>query len=164
MRTWLALCPQPALGPPPLPRPRRREVCRTLTLVQALGRGGGGRRRGVAQWYPIGTTLSCCQCTWEQVTKSLSLAGKSKKEDSVKEEKRKRDTSTQPPKSSKPLAGGKSSQQPTGAQPAPPGQPQQGSFVAHKEIKLTLLNKVRPRAYCGLIPSTQEVHPAPDPK
>ncbi|XP_073911587.1 zinc finger CCCH domain-containing protein 18 isoform X4 [Castor canadensis] len=67
--------------------------------------------------------------------------GKSKKEDSVKEEKRKRDTSTQPPKSSKPLAGGKSSQQPTGAQPAPPGQPQQGSFVAHKEIKLTLLNK-----------------------
>nr|XP_004666118.1 zinc finger CCCH domain-containing protein 18 isoform X2 [Jaculus jaculus] len=67
--------------------------------------------------------------------------GKSKKEDSVKEEKRKRETSTQPPKSSRALAGGKSSQQATAPQQAPPGQPQQGSFVAHKEIKLTLLNK-----------------------
>ncbi|XP_073882859.1 zinc finger CCCH domain-containing protein 18 isoform X6 [Macaca fascicularis] len=67
--------------------------------------------------------------------------GKSKKEDGVKEEKRKRDSSTQPPKSSKPPAGGKSSQQPSTPQQAPPGQPQQGTFVAHKEIKLTLLNK-----------------------
>ncbi|KAM5263291.1 zinc finger CCCH domain-containing protein 18 isoform 2-T2 [Ctenodactylus gundi] len=67
--------------------------------------------------------------------------GKSKKEDGVKEEKRKRDTSTQPPKSAKPTAGGKPSQQPAAPPPAPPGQPPQGSFVAHKEIKLTLLNK-----------------------
>ncbi|XP_058384434.1 zinc finger CCCH domain-containing protein 18 isoform X2 [Diceros bicornis minor] len=67
--------------------------------------------------------------------------GKSKKEDGVKEEKRKRDSSTQPPKSSKPSAGGKSSQQPTTPQQAPPGQLQQGAFMAHKEIKLTLLNK-----------------------
>ncbi|XP_047289570.1 zinc finger CCCH domain-containing protein 18 isoform X6 [Homo sapiens] len=67
--------------------------------------------------------------------------GKSKKEDGVKEEKRKRDSSTQPPKSAKPPAGGKSSQQPSTPQQAPPGQPQQGTFVAHKEIKLTLLNK-----------------------
>lgn len=74
------------------------------------------------------------------------MAGKSKKEDGVKEEKRKRDGSTQPPKSSKPPAGGKSSQQPSAPQQATPGQPQQGSFVAHKEIKLTLLNKVRPGA------------------
>lgn len=67
--------------------------------------------------------------------------GKSKKEDGVKEEKRKRDSSTQPPKSSKPSTGGKSAQQPATPQQAPPGQPQQGAFVAHKEIKLTLLNK-----------------------
>ncbi|XP_048210913.1 zinc finger CCCH domain-containing protein 18 isoform X3 [Perognathus longimembris pacificus] len=67
--------------------------------------------------------------------------GKSKKEDGVKEEKRRRDPSTQPPKSSKPAAGGKSSQPPAGGQQVPPGQLQQGSFVAHKEIKLTLLNK-----------------------
>ncbi|KAK2085682.1 hypothetical protein P7K49_036982 [Saguinus oedipus] len=69
--------------------------------------------------------------------------GKSKKEDGVKEEKRKRDSSTQPPKSAKAPAGGKSSQQPPTPQQAPSGQPQQGTFVAHKEIKLTLLNKVR---------------------
>ncbi|XP_021075958.1 zinc finger CCCH domain-containing protein 18 isoform X4 [Mus pahari] len=67
--------------------------------------------------------------------------GKSKKEDGVREEKRKRDPSTQPPKSSKAPAGGKSSQQAAAPQQAAPGQPQQGSFVAHKEIKLTLLNK-----------------------
>ncbi|XP_023418189.2 zinc finger CCCH domain-containing protein 18 isoform X1 [Cavia porcellus] len=66
--------------------------------------------------------------------------GKSKKEDGVKEEKRKRDVSAQPPKS-KPSASGKSSQQPAAPAPAPPGQPPQASFVAHKEIKLTLLNK-----------------------
>nr|XP_008507093.1 PREDICTED: zinc finger CCCH domain-containing protein 18 [Equus przewalskii] len=72
--------------------------------------------------------------------------GKSKKEDGVKEEKRKRDSSTQPPKSSKPSAGGKSSQQPTTHQQAPPGQPQQGAFMAHKEIKLTLLNKAADKA------------------
>lgn len=71
------------------------------------------------------------------------LAGKSKKEDGVKEDKRKRDSSAQLPKSSRPSAGGKP-QQPTAPQQAPPGQPQQGTFVAHKEIKLTLLNKVRP--------------------
>ncbi|XP_023616883.1 zinc finger CCCH domain-containing protein 18 isoform X8 [Myotis lucifugus] len=68
-------------------------------------------------------------------------AGKSKKEDGVKEDKRKRDSSTQPPKSSKSSTGSKSSQQPTTPQQAPSGQPQQGTFVAHKEIKLTLLNK-----------------------
>ncbi|XP_069353992.1 zinc finger CCCH domain-containing protein 18 isoform X3 [Eulemur rufifrons] len=67
--------------------------------------------------------------------------GKSKKEDGVKEEKRKRDSSTQPPRSAKGPAGGKSSQQPSTPQQGPPGQPQQGSFVPHKEIKLTLLNK-----------------------
>ncbi|XP_015418414.1 PREDICTED: zinc finger CCCH domain-containing protein 18 [Myotis davidii] len=67
--------------------------------------------------------------------------GKSKKEDGVKEDKRKRDSSTQPPKSSKSSTGSKSSQQPTTPQQAPSGQPQQGTFVAHKEIKLTLLNK-----------------------
>lgn len=68
------------------------------------------------------------------------LAGKSKKEDGVKEDKRKRDSSAQLPKSSRPSAGAKP-QQPTAPQQAPPGQPQQGTFVAHKEIKLTLLNK-----------------------
>uniref|UniRef100_A0A8C2MJH4 Zinc finger CCCH-type containing 18 n=1 Tax=Cricetulus griseus TaxID=10029 RepID=A0A8C2MJH4_CRIGR len=67
--------------------------------------------------------------------------GKSKKEDGVREEKRKRDPSTQPPKSSKAPTGGKSSQQSAAPQQTAPGQPQQGSFVAHKEIKLTLLNK-----------------------
>uniref|UniRef100_A0A452TRT1 Zinc finger CCCH-type containing 18 n=1 Tax=Ursus maritimus TaxID=29073 RepID=A0A452TRT1_URSMA len=66
--------------------------------------------------------------------------GKSKKEDGVKEDKRKRDPSAQPPRSSKPSGGGKP-QQPTAPQQATPGQPQQGTFVAHKEIKLTLLNK-----------------------
>uniref|UniRef100_A0A8P0NNV3 Zinc finger CCCH-type containing 18 n=3 Tax=Canis lupus familiaris TaxID=9615 RepID=A0A8P0NNV3_CANLF len=66
--------------------------------------------------------------------------GKSKKEDGVKEDKRKRDPSAQLPKSSKPSTGSKA-QQPTAPQQAPPGQPQQGTFVAHKEIKLTLLNK-----------------------
>ncbi|XP_059523070.1 zinc finger CCCH domain-containing protein 18 isoform X7 [Myotis daubentonii] len=72
-------------------------------------------------------------------------AGKSKKEDGVKEDKRKRDSSTQPPKSSKSSTGSKSSQQPTTPQQAPSGQPQQGTFVAHKEIKLTLLNKAADR-------------------
>nr|KAF6412306.1 zinc finger CCCH-type containing 18 [Rousettus aegyptiacus] len=67
--------------------------------------------------------------------------GKSKKEDGIKEDKRKRDSSTQLPKSSKLSAGGKSAQQSSTPQQAPPGQPQQGAFVAHKEIKLTLLNK-----------------------
>uniref|UniRef100_A0A8C8Z7L8 Zinc finger CCCH-type containing 18 n=1 Tax=Prolemur simus TaxID=1328070 RepID=A0A8C8Z7L8_PROSS len=67
--------------------------------------------------------------------------GKSKREDGVKEERRKRDPSTQPPKSAKGPAGGKSSQQASTPQQGPPGQPQQGSFVPHKEIKLTLLNK-----------------------
>lgn len=71
------------------------------------------------------------------------MIGKSKKEDGVREEKRKRDPSAQPPKSSKAPAGGKASQQAAAPQQAAPGQPQQGSFVAHKEIKLTLLNKVR---------------------
>ncbi|XP_036201283.1 zinc finger CCCH domain-containing protein 18 isoform X14 [Myotis myotis] len=72
-------------------------------------------------------------------------AGKSKKEDGIKEDKRKRDSSTQPPKSSKSSTGSKSSQQPTTPQQAPSGQPQQGTFVAHKEIKLTLLNKAADR-------------------
>ncbi|EQB77006.1 hypothetical protein CB1_000130038 [Camelus ferus] len=71
--------------------------------------------------------------------------GKSKKEDGVKADKRKRDPSTQPPKPSRPSAGSRPSQQPTAPQQAPPGQPQQGTFIAHKEIKLTLLNKVRPQ-------------------
>lgn len=154
MQTWPAPCPQPARGPPPQPRPRRRKV-------QWLQRGWPLVERGCV-WSP-----QCCLCThgawlgphpssrWHTggcraatvtVTERFSLAGKSKKEDGVKEEKRKRDSSTQPPKSSKPSAGGKSSQQPTTPQQAPPGQPQQGAFMAHKEIKLTLLNKVRPRA------------------
>lgn len=87
-------------------------------------------------------TVSLFVCTG---TEGFLLTGKSKKEDGVREEKRKRDPSTQPPKSSKAPAGGKSSQQAATPQQATPGQPQQGSFVAHKEIKLTLLNKVRPR-------------------
>ncbi|KAJ8785937.1 hypothetical protein J1605_006897 [Eschrichtius robustus] len=67
--------------------------------------------------------------------------GKSKKEDGVKADKRKRDPSTQPPKPSRTPAGGRSSQQPTTPQQAPPGQPPPAAFIAHKEIKLTLLNK-----------------------
>ncbi|MXQ86380.1 hypothetical protein E5288_WYG003077 [Bos mutus] len=67
--------------------------------------------------------------------------GKSKKEDGVKVDKRKRDSSTQPPKPSRTPAGGRSSQQPTTPQQAPPGQPPAATFIAHKEIKLTLLNK-----------------------
>uniref|UniRef100_A0A9W3FCJ3 Zinc finger CCCH domain-containing protein 18-like n=1 Tax=Camelus bactrianus TaxID=9837 RepID=A0A9W3FCJ3_CAMBA len=72
--------------------------------------------------------------------------GKSKKEDGVKADKRKRDPSTQPPKPSRPSAGSRPSQQPTAPQQAPPGQPQQGTFIAHKEIKLTLLNKAADKA------------------
>lgn len=67
--------------------------------------------------------------------------GKSKKEDGTKEDKRKRDPASQAAKSSRPGAGGRPAQQPPSAQQTPPGQPQQGAFVAHKEIKLTLLNK-----------------------
>lgn len=85
------------------------------------------------------------------MTEGLSLTGKSKKEDGVREEKRKRDPSTQPPKSSKAPTGGKSSQQSAAPQQTAPGQPQQGSFVAHKEIKLTLLNKVRPRGQASIV-------------
>lgn len=60
----------------------------------------------------------------------------------MKVDKRKRDSSTQPPKPSRTTAGGRSSQQPTTPQQAPPGQPPAAAFIAHKEIKLTLLNKV----------------------
>lgn len=67
--------------------------------------------------------------------------GKSKKEDGTKEDKRKRDPSAQASKSSRPGAGGRASQQPSAAQQTSPGQTQQSAFVAHKEIKLTLLNK-----------------------
>ncbi|KYO43066.1 zinc finger CCCH domain-containing protein 18 isoform D [Alligator mississippiensis] len=67
-------------------------------------------------------------------------AGKSKKEDSAKEEKRKRETPAQAPKSAKPAPGSKSQQLLPSQQPAAP-QAQQGGFSAHKEIKLTLLNK-----------------------
>lgn len=82
-------------------------------------------------------------CWAVAVTEHFLLAGKSKKEDGVKEDKRKRGSSTQPPKPAKSSAGGRPSQQPTPPQQATPGQPQQGAFIAHKEIKLTLLNKVR---------------------
>ncbi|XP_070248259.1 zinc finger CCCH domain-containing protein 18-like isoform X2 [Myotis yumanensis] len=68
-------------------------------------------------------------------------AGKSKREDGVKEDRRKRDASTPPPKSSKSSTGSQSSQRPTAPQRAPCGQPPQGAWVAHKGIKLTLLNK-----------------------
>lgn len=78
----------------------------------------------------------------ERLRGRFSLAGKSKKEDGVKVDKRKRDSSTQPPKPSRTTAGGRSSQQPTTPQQAPPGQPPAAAFIAHKEIKLTLLNKV----------------------
>ncbi|KAG8508133.1 Zinc finger CCCH domain-containing protein 18, partial [Galemys pyrenaicus] len=66
--------------------------------------------------------------------------GKPKKEDGVREEKRRRD-SAQAAKATKPSAGAKASQQPAAPPLAAPGQPPQGTFVAHKEIKLTLLNK-----------------------
>lgn len=62
--------------------------------------------------------------------------GKSKKEDGTKDDKRKRDPSSQASKSSRPGAGGRPA-----AQQTSPGQPPQSAFVAHKEIKLTLLNK-----------------------
>uniref|UniRef100_G1Q4C1 Zinc finger CCCH domain-containing protein 18-like n=1 Tax=Myotis lucifugus TaxID=59463 RepID=G1Q4C1_MYOLU len=68
-------------------------------------------------------------------------AGKSKREDGMKEDQRERDASTRPPKSSKSSTGRKSSQRPTAPQRAPSGQPPQGAWVAHKEIKLTLLNE-----------------------
>lgn len=67
--------------------------------------------------------------------------GKSKKEDGAKEDKRKRDPSSQASKSSRPGASSRPSQQPAAPQQPPPGQPQQSAFMAHKEIKLTLLNK-----------------------
>lgn len=119
-----------------------------------MGSSSRGRRAASAQ------TLPGCWCghgkiTSTPMTADLSLVGKSKKEDGVKEEKRKRDSSTQPPKSAKPPAGGKSSQQPSTPQQAPPGQPQQGTFVAHKEIKLTLLNKVRARALLVAAPASR---------
>lgn len=72
---------------------------------------------------------------------TLVSTGKSKKEDSAKEEKRKRDVPAQL-KSAKPTQGGKSQQLLQAQQPTAP-QAQQGGFSAHKEIKLTLLNKVR---------------------
>lgn len=72
---------------------------------------------------------------------ALLSTGKSKKEDSAKEEKRKRDASAQLLKSAKLAQGSKSQQLLQPQQPAAP-QAQQGGF-AHKEIKLTLLNKVR---------------------
>lgn len=75
----------------------------------------------------------------------LVPAGKSKKEDSAKEEKRKRETPAQAPKSAKPAPGSKSQQLLPSQQPAAP-QAQQGGFSAHKEIKLTLLNKVSTQA------------------
>uniref|UniRef100_A0A8D2MU16 C3H1-type domain-containing protein n=1 Tax=Zonotrichia albicollis TaxID=44394 RepID=A0A8D2MU16_ZONAL len=73
-------------------------------------------------------------------TPAQQKKGKSKKEDSAKEEKRKRDVPAQLLKSAKPTPGSKSQQLPQGQQPSAP-QAQQGSFSGHKEIKLTLLNK-----------------------
>lgn len=71
------------------------------------------------------------------------LTGKSKKEGGgVKEEKRKREAPVQPPKPAKPTPGSKTQHPPPVQQPQPP-QPQPAGFSAHKEIKLTLLNKVR---------------------
>lgn len=102
------------------------------------------KERGMAGAGLGGVVQRGSLCSAPSATGALTavpLAGKSKKEDGVKEEKRKRDVSAQPPKS-KPSASGKSSQQPAAPAPAPPGQPPQASFVAHKEIKLTLLNKV----------------------
>lgn len=81
---------------------------------------------------------------------SLLSTGKSKKEDSTKEEKRKRDVPAQLLKSAKPTQGSKSQQVLQTQQPSAP-QSQQGGFSAHKEIKLTLLNKVR--GGVGAIPS-----------
>lgn len=73
-------------------------------------------------------------------TPAQQKKGKSKKEDSAKEEKRKRDVPAQLLKSAKPTPGSKSQQVPQGQQPSAP-QAQQGGFSGHKEIKLTLLNK-----------------------
>lgn len=81
-------------------------------------------------------------------TPAQQKKGKSKKEDSAKEEKRKRDVPAQLLKSAKPTQGSKSQQLLQTQQPSAP-QSQQGGFSAHKEIKLTLLNKV------GAIPSTR---------
>lgn len=80
---------------------------------------------------------------------TLVSTGKSKKEDSAKEEKRKRDVPAQLLKSAKPTQGSKSQQLLQTQQPSAP-QSQQGGFSAHKEIKLTLLNKVRGRV--GAVP------------
>ncbi|XP_061333787.1 zinc finger CCCH domain-containing protein 18-like isoform X1 [Pezoporus flaviventris] len=66
--------------------------------------------------------------------------GKSKKEDSTKEEKQKRDVPAQLLKSAKPTQGSKSQQLLQTQEPSAP-QSQQGGFSTHKEIKLTLLNK-----------------------
>lgn len=88
---------------------------------------------------------------------ALLPTGKSKKEDSAKEEKRKRDASAQLLKSAKPAQGSKSQQLLQPQQPAAP-QAQQGGFSAHKEIKLTLLNKVRGAG--GAIPSAPGVRGA----
>lgn len=83
---------------------------------------------------------------------SLLPTGKSKKEDSAKEEKRKRDAPAQLLKSAKPTPGSKSQQVPQGQQPSAP-QAQQGGFSGHKEIKLTLLNKVTfPAGWHSLLP------------
>ncbi|KAL7979725.1 hypothetical protein Chor_004883 [Crotalus horridus] len=67
-----------------------------------------------------------------------AFAGKAKRESGPKEEKRKRDVPAQPAKAAKPTSGGKSQQPPA---PHPPPQVQPAGFSAHKEIKLTLLNK-----------------------
>lgn len=81
--------------------------------------------------------LSCHPCP----ELPSAFAGKAKRESGPKEEKRKRDVPAQPAKAAKPTSGGKSQQPPA---PHPPPQVQPAGFSAHKEIKLTLLNKVRP--------------------
>ncbi|MEE6523064.1 hypothetical protein FKM82_021788 [Ascaphus truei] len=68
---------------------------------------------------------------------------KTKKDERVKEEKRKRDTPMQPPKTAaakvpKTVTGSKAAQLPPQAPVLPPTQ---AGFSAHKDIKLTLLNK-----------------------
>nr|XP_058132288.1 zinc finger CCCH domain-containing protein 18-like [Dasypus novemcinctus] len=106
---------------------------------------GPSTRHSVAsedRYRDLGSPPSLATSRSPTTAQAKKEKGKSKKTLGVKEDKRKRDTSTQAPKSRNPQAGSRSPQLPLAQQEAPPGQAAQGALTAHREIKLILLNKV----------------------
>lgn len=118
-----------------------RVLCGNYGFLDLLTLGPEATPAAVGFSSAWGSTRSPCRQAKGIGVCALLSTGKSKKEDSAKEEKRKRDASAQLLKSAKLAQGSKSQQLLQPQQPAAP-QAQQGGF-AHKEIKLTLLNKVR---------------------